>query len=117
MRKLKSAPSLNCRDIQTAIDNLCSEMFTGEIAQRTARVYLYRTRLNKTPSQVAAIFDLDAPTVNGIVYHIGRNKPREIKSIEYSVQVMFKRYHMKRYKNHLQQIIKRINNRTLALQS
>lgn len=115
-RKLKPAPSFHCLDMQKSIDNICEYTFESETARTAARIYLYRRCLGMSQYQAAKIFKMDVPTINGIVYYIGANKNREIKTLEATIQKQFKYFHVGRYYNHLKKITNRINNRTLALQ-
>ncbi len=116
MRKLKTAPSFHCRDMQKAVDNLCEYTFIGSKNAIEARIYFYRTRLNMKPNQVAAIFDKHPHDINEIAKRVGSKKTREIKSLEYAIQKKFESFHLGRYYNHIKKISNRINNRTLALQ-
>ncbi len=115
-RKLKTAPSFNCRDMQKAVDNICNDAFENEAKARWARIYFYRTRLMIKPDQVAAIFNLDQRLVNSIAMEIGRNKSEEIKRLEHAISMQFRKYHVKRYEKHVHNIVNRINNRTLVPQ-
>ena len=108
VKKLKPAPSFHCRDMQTAIDNICEYEFNTELARVSARIYFYRTRLNMKPNQVAAIFNKHPHDINEIAKRIGANKNRVIKTIEYNFMKQFEKYHTKRYRKHILKIANRI---------
>ncbi len=108
MKKLKPAPSFHCRDMQKAVDNICEYTFDNPTQQRSVRIYFYRTRLFMPPNQVAAIFNLDPYFINCIASKIGRNKSEKIERIECALKNQFPKYHINRYKKHVQKIVNRI---------
>ena len=116
MKKLKSSPSFHCLDMQKSIDNLCEYTFVNETFKKSARIYLYRTRLNMAPNQVSEIFGLDPYFVNCIASKVGKNKPAKLKQIEDALKKQFPDYLNERYKKHLLKIADRINNTTLDVQ-
>lgn len=108
-RRLKGAPSLNCLDLQKAIDNLCETTFPNSTRAKSARIYFYRTRLNMEVKQVAAIFELDPYFVNCVAYKVGREKDDKIKQLEEAIKFRFWKYHRDRYVNHARQIVARMD--------